>query len=191
MPEPIVILLGTIFVNNFVMVQFLGLCPFFGATQKLDAAIGMAATTTFVLTLASALSFLVEHYLLIPFGLQYLRIITFIVLIATLVQFSEIVIRTTQPMLHQVLGVFIPLITTNCAVLGVALLNIRHTHSFQDSVTYGLGAALGFSFLLIVFAAMRERLADAKVPRIFQGTAINIITAGLLSLAFMGFTGMH
>ncbi|MBL4679465.1 MAG: electron transport complex subunit RsxA [Pseudomonadales bacterium] len=190
MTDAFVILLATIFVNNFVMVQFLGLCPFMGASQKMDAAIGMAAATTFVLTLTSAVSYLVEHYLLIPFELEYLRIIAFIVIIAALVQFSEIVIRATQPMLHQILGLFIPLITTNRAVLGVALLNVRHAHSFFDSILFGLGAALGFSLLLILFAAIRERLQFADIPLPFEGAAINMITAGILSLAFMGFTGM-
>lgn len=190
MTDAFVILLSTIFVNNFVMVQFLGLCPFMGASQKMDAAIGMAAATTFVLTLTSAVSYLVEHYLLIPFDLEYLRIIAFIVIIAALVQFSEIVIRATQPMLHQILGLFIPLITTNCAVLGVALLNVRHSHSFFEAILFGFGAALGFSLLLILFAAMRERLQFADIPLPFDGAAINMITAGILSLAFMGFTGM-
>jgi electron transport complex protein RnfA len=190
MPDALIILLTTIFVNNFVMVQFLGLCPFMGASQKLDSAIGMAAATTFVLTLASAISFMVEHYLLVPFGLEYLRIISFIVIIAALVQFSEIVIRATQPMLHQILGIFIPLITTNCAVLGVALLNVRQSHSFIDSIFFGLGAALGFSLLLILFASMRERLVHADIPAPFKGAAINMITAGIISLAFLGFTGM-
>ena len=190
MPDVFVILFSTIFVNNFVMVQFLGLCPFMGASQKMDAAIGMAAATTFVLTLTSAVSYLVNYYLLVPLGLEYLRIIAFIVIIAGLVQFSEILIRATQPMLHQVLGLFIPLITTNCAVLGLALINIQHSHSFYESIIYGLGAALGFSLLLIVFAALRERLVHADVPQVFQGASINMITAGILSLAFMGFTGM-
>lgn len=190
MPEAFVILLSTIFVNNFVMVQFLGLCPFMGASQKFDSAIGMAAATTFVLTLASAASFLVETYILIPFDLQYLRIIAFIVIIASLVQFSELIIRATQPLLHQMLGIFIPLITTNCAVLGVALLNVRHSRSFFDAIMYGFGAALGFSLLLIMFAAIREKQERKQVPAPFQGAAINMITAGLLSLAFMGFTGM-
>ncbi|MFT5211037.1 MAG: electron transport complex protein RnfA, partial [Flavobacterium sp.] len=153
MTDAFVILFSTIFVNNFVMVQFLGLCPFMGASQKMEAAIGMAAATTFVLTLGSAVSYLVEQYLLLPFELEYLRIIAFIVIIAALVQFSEIIIRATQPMLHQILGLFIPLITTNCAVLGVALLNVKHSHSFFESIFYGLGAALGFSLILIVFAA--------------------------------------
>ena len=190
MADALVILLGTIFVNNFVMVQFLDLCPFMGASQKVDSAIGMAAATTFVLTLACGISYLLEHYLLQPLGLEYLRIITFIVTIAALVQFSELVIRSTQPVLHQVLGLFIPLITTNCAVLGVALLNVRHNHSLFESLVYGFGAALGFSLLLIVFAAMRERQLAADIPAPFKGAAINMISAGLLSLAFMGFTGM-
>ena len=191
MSDALVILLGTIFVNNFVMVQFLGLCPFMGASQKFDSAVGMAAATTFVLTLACAVSYLLEHYLLQPLGLEYLRIITFIVLIAALVQFAEMVIRATQPLLYQVLGLFIPLITTNCAVLGVALLNVRHNHSLFESIIYGFGAALGFSMVLITFAAMRERQTAADIPGRFRGPAINMISAGLLSLAFMGFTGMN
>ncbi|MFT6751180.1 MAG: electron transport complex protein RnfA [Candidatus Azotimanducaceae bacterium] len=190
MTDAFVILFSTIFVNNFVMVQFLGLCPFMGASQKMEAAIGMAAATTFVLTLGSAVSYLVEQYLLLPFELEYLRIIAFIVIIAALVQFSEIIIRATQPMLHQILGLFIPLITTNCAVLGVALLNVKHSHSFFESIFYGLGAALGFSLILIVFAAIRERMRHGDIPLPFEGAAINMITAGILSLAFMGFTGM-
>jgi electron transport complex protein RnfA len=190
MTDALAILLGTIFVNNFVMVQFLGLCPFMGASQRLDSAIGMAAATTFVLTLACAISYLLEHYLLQPLDLEYLRIIAFIVTIAALVQFSELVIRATQPVLHQVLGLFIPLITTNCAVLGVALLNVRQNNSLFESIFYGLGAAVGFSLMLIVFAALRERQTGADIPAPFQGAAINMITAGLLSLAFMGFTGM-
>lgn len=188
--EPFLILLGTIFVNNFVMVQFLGLCPFMGASKKLDAAIGMSAATTFVLTLASGLSYIVNKFILVPLDIQYLTIVSFIVMIAGLVQFSEFIMRKTQPLMHQVLGIFIPLITTNCAVLGVALLNVRANHGFVDSLFYGFGAALGFSLVLIVFTAMRERLEFADIPAPFQGTAIHMITAGLLSLAFMGFTGM-
>ena len=190
MPEALVILLTTIFVNNFVTVQFLGLCPFMGASQKFDSAIGMAAATTFVLTLASAVSYLVQNYVLAPFDLEYLRIIVFIVIIASLVQFAEIVIRATQPLLHSILGVFIPLITTNCAVLGVALMNVHQAVSFVSAVLYGFGAALGFSLLLIMFAAIREQQPDDNIPMPFRGTAINMISAGLLSLAFMGFTGM-
>ena len=190
MPDALVILLTTIFVNNFVTIQFLGLCPFMGASQKFESAIGMATATTFVLTLASAASYLVETYLLVPLELQYLRIIVFIVIIASLVQLAELVIRGTQPLLYSVLGIFIPLITTNCAVLGVALLNVREAGSFVDAILYGFGAALGFSFLLIAFAAIREQQIDEHIPYPFRGTAINMISAGLLSLAFMGFTGM-
>lgn len=190
MPDALVILLTTIFVNNFVTIQFLGLCPFMGASQKFESAIGMATATTFVLTLASAASYLVETYLLVPLELQYLRIIVFIVIIASLVQLAELVIRGTQPLLYSVLGIFIPLITTNCAVLGVALLNVREAGSFVDAILYGFGAALGFSFLLIAFAAIREQQIDEHIPYPFRGTAINMISAGLLSLAFMGFTGI-
>lgn len=190
MPEAFIILLSTIFVNNFVMVQFLGLCPFMGASRKFEGALGMATATTFVLTLASAASYVVEQYILVPFGLEFLRIIAFIVIIASLVQFTEIVIRATQPLLHQILGIFIPLITTNCAVLGVALLNVRQSHDFIDSIMYGLGAALGFSLLLLMFAAIREKQEHADIPAPFRGAAINMITAGLLSLGFLGFTGM-
>ena len=161
-----------------------------GASQKFESAIGMAAATTFVLTIASAASYLVETYLLVPLNLEYLRIITFIVIIASLVQFAEMVIKSTQPLLHQVLGIFIPLITTNCAVLGVALLNVRQAHSFYESVIFGFGAALGFSIILIMFASMRERLESANIPLPFQGASIHMITAGLISLGFMGFTGM-
>ncbi|MCB1647153.1 MAG: electron transport complex subunit RsxA [Pseudomonadales bacterium] len=190
MPDALVILLGTIFTNNFVMVQFLGLCPFMGASRRLDMATGMAAATTFVLTLAAAASYLLEHYVLMPLDLGYLRIISFIVVIAMLVQLAEIVIRATQPLLHQMLGIFIPLITTNCAVLGVALLSVRQNHSLFEAIIYGFGASLGFSLVLVLFAAIRERQAGADIPVPFRGAAINMITAGLLSLAFLGFTGM-
>lgn len=190
MPEALSILLTTIFVNNFVMVQFLGLCPFMGASQRLDTAIGMSAATTFVLTLACGASYVLNTYLLEPLGLEYLRIIAFIVVIASLVQFSEVVMKATQPVLHQVLGIFVPLITTNCAVLGVALLNVRTGQGFIDSLIYGFGAAVGFSLLLVMFSAIREKQQGADIPLPFQGAAINMITAGLLSLAFMGFTGM-
>ena len=191
MTDLLAILFATIFVNNFVLTQFLGLCPFMGASQKLDAAFGMAAATTFVLTLASGLSYLIEYYLLQPFHIEFMRIICFIVMIAILVQFTELLVRKTQPFLHQILGIFLPLITTNCAVLGVALLNIRKAHSFSSAVVYGLGAALGFSLALIVFTAIRERMADADIPGPFRGTAINMISAGILSLGFMGFVGMR
>ena len=185
-----VLLIAAVLVNNFVLVQFLGLCPFMGVSNKLDTAIGMSAATTFVLTLASVCSFLTYRYLLEPLDLTYLRTLSFILVIAVVVQFTEMVVRKTSPLLHRVLGVYLPLITTNCAVLGVALLNINQAHNFMESLIYGLGAALGFSLVLVLFAAMRERLVVADVPEPFQGAAIGMITAGLASLAFMGFAGL-
>lgn len=190
MTEMAVILLSTILVNNFVLVQFLGLCPFMGVSNKLETAIGMASATTFVLTLASISSYLVFEYILAPLGLEYLRTISFILVIAVVVQFAKMFIEKTSPLLYRVLGVFLPLITTNCAVLGVALLNTNRAHNFFESALYGLGAALGFSLVLILFSAMRERLAVADVPTPFKGAAIGMITAGLMSLAFMGFAGL-
>jgi electron transport complex protein RnfA len=184
------LLLGAILVNNFVLVQFLGLCPFMGVSNKLETAMGMSAATTFVLTLASISSYLVYAYLLEPLGLEYLRTIAFILVIAVVVQFTEMLVRKTSPLLYKVLGVYLPLITTNCAVLGVALLNINKQHSFMESALYGFGAALGFSLVLVLFSAMRERMAIADVPEPFKGTAIGMITAGLMSLAFMGFAGL-
>ena len=185
-----VLLIAAVLVNNFVLVQFLGLCPFMGVSNKLDTAIGMSVATTFVLTLASVCSFLTYRYLLEPLELTYLRTLSFILVIAVVVQFTEMVVRKTSPLLHRVLGVYLPLITTNCAVLGVALLNINQAHNFMESLIYGLGAALGFSLVLVLFAAMRERLVVADVPEPFQGAAIGMITAGLASLAFMGFAGL-
>jgi electron transport complex protein RnfA len=185
-----VLLVGAILVNNFVLVQFLGLCPFMGVSNKLETAIGMSAATTFVLTLASICSYLTYEYLLAPLGLTYLRTISFILVIAVVVQFTEMVMRKSSPLLHKVLGVFLPLITTNCAVLGVALLNINKDHNFLQSALYGFGAAVGFSLVLVLFSAMRERLAVADVPEPFKGSAIGMITAGLMSLAFMGFAGL-
>jgi electron transport complex protein RnfA len=184
------LLVGAVLVNNFVLVQFLGLCPFMGVSNKLETATGMSAATTFVLTLASVCSYLTFNYILIPLGLEYLRTIAFILVIAVVVQFTEMVVRKTSPLLHKVLGVFLPLITTNCAVLGVALLNINKQHSFLESALYGFGAAVGFSLVLVLFAAMRERLTVADVPEPFQGASIGMITAGLMSLAFMGFAGL-
>lgn len=190
MNEFILILLSTILVNNFVLVQFLGLCPFMGVSNKLETAIGMASATTFVLTLASICSYLVHAYVLEPLSLTYLKTISFILVIAVVVQFAKMFIEKTSPLLYRVLGVFLPLITTNCAVLGVALLNTTKSHSFFESAIYGFGAALGFSLVLILFSAMRERLAVADVPTPFKGAAIGMITAGLMSLAFMGFAGL-
>ncbi|MBC8518876.1 MAG: electron transport complex subunit RsxA [Gammaproteobacteria bacterium] len=190
MTEIALILVSTILVNNFVLVKFLGLCPFMGVSKKLETAIGMGLATTFVLTLSAALSYLVNEYLLIPLGLEYLRTIAFILVIAAIVNFTEMFVHKTSPMLYQVLGIFLPLITTNCAVLGVALLNTREQHSFIESAAFGFGAAIGFSLVLVAFAAIRERISGADVPEPFRGASIALITAGLLSIAFMGFTGL-
>jgi electron transport complex protein RnfA len=167
------------------------LCPFMGISRKVETAVGMALATTFVLTLSSVSSYLVNEYLLAPLHLEYLRTITFILVIAVVVQFTEMYVHKTSPILYQVLGIFLPLITTNCAVLGVALLNIQEEHGFMESLFYGFGASIGFSLVLILFAAMRERIAVADVPEPFRGPAIALVTAGLMSLAFMGFTGLN
>lgn len=190
MTDFLLLLIGTVLVNNFVLVKFLGLCPFMGVSGKLETAIGMSMATTFVLTLASISSYLVETYLLQPLGIGYLRTLTFILVIAVVVQFTEMVVHKTSPTLYRLLGIFLPLITTNCAVLGVALLNLTEQHNFMESLFYGFGAAVGFSLVLILFAAMRERLAAADVPVSFRGASIAMITAGLMSLAFMGFSGL-
>jgi electron transport complex protein RnfA len=190
MKDYLLILVGTTLVNNFVLVKFLGLCPFMGVSRKQETALGMGLATTFVLTLASVSSQVVYNYLLVPLGLEYLRTIVFIVVIAVVVQFTEMVVRKTSPLLHQVLGLFLPLITTNCAVLGVALLNVQARHGFIESFLYGLGAAAGFTLVLVLFAAVRERVDVADVPRPFRGNAIALITAGLISMAFMGFSGL-
>ena len=184
------ILIGTVLVNNIVLVKMLGLCPFMGVSKKLSAAVGMGAATAFVLTLASGLSYLVDHHLLIPNDLSYLRTLSFIVVIAAIVQFTEMFIRKSSPVLYQALGIYLPLITTNCAVLGIPLLNVQENHNFIESLVYGFGGAVGFGLVLALFAAMRERLEGAAIPAPFRGSAIALVTAGLLSLAFMGFAGL-
>jgi len=188
--EYLLIILSTALVNNVVLVKFLGLCPFMGVSNKLDSALGMGLATTFVLTLASFAGWLLEHFVLAPLGLGFLRILTFILVIAVVVQFTEMVVRKTSPALYQVLGIFLPLITTNCAVLGVALLNVQQDNSFFQSLLYGFGSALGFTLVLVIFAGLRERLALANVPTVFSGAPIGFVVAGLLSLAFMGFAGL-
>ena len=190
MTEIFLIIVSTVLVNNFVLVQFLGLCPFMGVSQKLESTIGMSMATTFVLTVSSVCSYLLHTYLLEPFGVEYLRTLSFILVIAVVVQLTETMVKKTSPLLYKILGIYLPLITTNCAVLGVALLNVQQAHSFIESFFYGFGAALGFSLVMILFAAMRERLQAAEVPAIFRGAAIAFITAGMMSLAFMGFTGL-
>ncbi|ORU90502.1 MAG: electron transport complex subunit RsxA [Cycloclasticus sp. symbiont of Poecilosclerida sp. M] len=190
MSEYLLILVSTILVNNFVLVKFLGLCPFMGVSNKVETAMGMGLATTFVLTLASICSYLANAYLLAPLGLEFLRTITFIVVIAVVVQVTEAIVHKTSPLLYQVLGIYLPLITTNCAVLGVALLNIQESHNFIESALYGFGAAIGFSLVLVLFSTLRERIAVSDVPEPFKGNAIALITAGLMSVAFMGFSGL-
>ena len=190
MSDYLLLLLGTALVNNVVLVKFLGLCPFMGVSNKLDTALGMGLATTFVLTLAAVASWVIEHYLLIPLGVEFLRILSFILIIAATVQFTEMVIKKTSPVLYQMLGIFLPLITTNCVVLGVALLNVQEGHGFVQSVVYGIGSALGFTLVMVIFAGLRERLALANVPDAFAGSPIGFVVAGLLSLAFMGFAGL-
>ncbi|WP_354624719.1 electron transport complex subunit RsxA [Psychromonas sp. MME2] len=181
---------GTVLVNNFVLVKFLGLCPFMGVSNKVETAVGMSFATTFVLTLTAALSYVVNTYLLIPLDLLYLQTLSFILVIAVIVQFTEMVMHKTSPTLYRLLGIFLPLITTNCAILGLALLNINEQHNFVQSIIYGFSAGVGFSLVLVLFSSMRERLAAADVPLPFKGASIAMITAGLMSLAFMGFTGL-
>ena len=182
-------MIGTVFVNNIVMVKILGLCPFMGVSKKLETSLSMGAATTFVLTIASGSSYLVNHYLLGP-DLAYLTTLSFIVVIAAIVQFTEMVIKKTSPVLYQVLGIYLPLITTNCAVLGIPLLNVQAKHDFIESLLFGFGGAVGFTLVMVLFAGIRERLEGADVPVIFRGTAIAMVTAGLMSLAFMGFSGL-
>lgn len=187
MAEIGVILLSTILVDNFVLSQFLGLCPFMGVSKKLDTALGMGFATAFVLTLASVSTYFLDTYLLIPYRIEYLRTLSYIVVIAVFVGLTELFLAKSSPLLHKVLGVYLPLITTNCAVLGVALLSSRQHHSLWQAALYGLGAAMGFSLTLVIFAAIRERLIAADIPQAFRGTPIALISAGILALAFMGF----
>lgn len=190
MKDYLLILVSTVLANNFVLVRFLGLCPFMGVSNKLEGAIGMSVATLFVLTLSSASSYLINQYLLIPLQLEYLSTLSFILVIAVTVQLTEMVMRKSSPLLYRILGIFLPLITTNCAVLGVALLNVQEQHNLLQSALYGFGAAAGFGLVLISFAAMRERLAHADIPLHFRGAPIGLISAGLMALAFMGFTGL-
>ncbi|WP_043767957.1 electron transport complex subunit RsxA [Algiphilus aromaticivorans] len=190
MSEYLLLLIGAVLVHNFVLVQFLGLCPFMGVSRKIESSLGMALATTFVLTLSAVVTYLVQSLILEPLGLEYLRTIAFILVIAAVVQFVEMVVEKTSPLLYQVLGIYLPLITTNCAVLGVALLNLREAHDLLESAIYGLGAGLGFSLVLVLFAGIRERLAVADIPEAFQGAPVGLITAGVMALAFMGFGGL-
>ena len=184
------VIIGAVLVNNVVLVRILGLCPFMGVSKKLETAVGMGAATTFVLTLGCGTSYLIDHYVLMPAGVEYLRTLACIVIIAAIVQVTELVIQKTSPVLHQVLGIYLPLITTNCAVLGIPLLNVALHHDLLESLLFGFGSSVGFSLALVLFAGIRERLDGADVPVNFKGTAIAMVTAGIMSLAFMGFAGL-
>jgi electron transport complex protein RnfA len=190
MTDLLLLALGASLVNNFVLTQFLGLCPFVGVSRRFEAAAGMALATLFVLTLASGASYIAWHWVLEPLGLGYLRTLVFILLIAAVVQATELLVRASSPLLHELLGVFLPLITTHCAVLGVALINLERQHAFLESLVYGAAAAAGFGLALLAFAGLRERLETADVPAAFRGTPIALVTAGLMALAFMGFGGL-
>lgn len=188
--EYILIFISAIFVNNIVLSQFLGICPFLGVSKKVDTAMGMGAAVAFVLTLATIVTFLLQQYVLVPLHIEYLQTISFILVIASLVQMVEIILKKISPPLYQALGIFLPLITTNCAVLGVAILVIQKQFSLIESVIYAFSTAIGFALALIVFAGLREQLALTNVPKGMRGMSIVLITAGLLSLAFMGFSGV-
>lgn len=190
MGEYLLLILATALVNNVVLVKFLGLCPFMGVSGKIDSAIGMSLATTFVLTLASVCGWLLDHLVLTPLDLGYLRILTFILVIASVVQFTEMAVRRLSPALYQVLGIFLPLITTNCAILGLALFQTAKEYDLAQSLVYALGAGVGFTLALMLMAGLRERLALARVPNVSQGAALTLMLAGLLSLAFMGFAGL-
>lgn len=188
--EYLLIFISAIFVNNIILSQFLGICPFLGVSRKIDTALGMGAAVAFVLTLSTIVTWLVQTYVLNPLGLQYLQTLAFILVIATLVQMVEIILKKVSPPLYQALGIFLPLITTNCAVLGVAILVIQKDFNLLSSIVYAFSTALGFALALTVFAGIREQLSLVQVPKGMQGMAIVLLTAGLLSLAFMGFSGV-
>ena len=181
--------LSAILAENFILVKFLGICPFMGVSKKSDTAVGMGAAVTFVMALASAATWAVNEYLLLPFGLGYMQTVVFILVIAALVQLVEMFLQKAVPALYQALGIYLPLITTNCAVLGVALLNIQNGYNFIQSVVYGLTGGLGFTLAIVLFSSVRERLEDCDCPKAFRGFPIALIAAGLLALGFMGFSG--
>jgi electron transport complex protein RnfA len=188
--EYVLIFISAIFVNNIILSQFLGICPFLGVSKKIDTSLGMGAAVAFVMTLATIVTWLIQHFVLNPLGLQYLQTLAFILVIASLVQMVEIILKKVSPALYQALGIFLPLITTNCAVLGVAILVIQKDYNLLQSIVYALSTAIGFALALVVFAGLREQLYLSEVPRGMRGVAIVLITAGLLSLAFMGFSGV-
>jgi len=186
----IFILISSIFVNNFVLSRFLGICPFLGVSKKVETALGMGAAVTFVMALASAITYVVQYAILEPLNLGYLQTIAFILVVAALVQFVEMIIKKMTPSLYQALGVFLPLITTNCAVLGVAFLNIQYEYNFIETIVNGIGAALGFTLAIVLFAGVRERLESSEIPKAFEGFPIALLSAGLMAIAFLGFSGM-
>ncbi len=188
-PSIISLLIAALFTENFVLVKFMGCCPFLGVSKKLDTALGMGMSVTFVMALASAFTWCANHFLLEPFGMEYLQTIVFILIIAGLVQFVEMFVKKSMPSLYNALGIYLPLITTNCAVLGVALLNVQNNYDFIHSVLYGTFAALGFSLAIILFAGIRETINEKEVPECFRGFPIALITAGLMAIAFLGFSG--
>jgi len=188
--ELLLIIVATVLVNNLVLVNFLGLCPFMGVTRSPEGATGMALATGFVLTLSSAAGYLLYTWVLVPLSLEFLRTLVFILVIAGLVQLTELTVRATSPLLYRVLGLYLPLITSNCLVLGVALLNLTAADSFVQSVVFGAGAAAGFALVMVLFAGLRQRLEGEQVPVPFRGAALAMITAGLMSMAFMGFIGL-
>ena len=188
--EYILIFISAIFVNNIILSQFLGICPFLGVSQKVNTSLGMSAAVAFVMTLATIVTYLIQHFVLDVFELQYLQTIVFILVIAALVQMVEIVLKKVSPALYQALGIFLPLITTNCAVLGVAILVIQKEFSLLQSIVYAFSTAIGFGVALVVFAGIREQMSLLNIPKGMRGTAIVLVTAGLLSLAFMGFSGV-
>ncbi|MBW6510564.1 MAG: electron transport complex subunit RsxA [Desulfuromonadaceae bacterium] len=190
MTELVLILISAIFVNNFVLARFLGICPFMGVSKKVETAVGMGMAVAFVMTVATVVTWFLHYFILQPLGIEYLQTIVFILVIAALVQLVEMVIQKVSPVLYQSLGIFLPLITTNCAVLGLAVLNIQKEYTFLEGVFFAIGAAAGFTLAMVLFAGLRERIDLCPVPRSFRGTAIAMVTAGLLSLAFMGFAGM-
>lgn len=190
MQEYILIVVNVALINNFILAKFLGLCPLVGTSRRLESATGMALATIFVLTLASALSYLVKHYLLAPYNLEFLSALSFILVIAVVVQLTEITIHRINPLIHNMLGIYLPLITTNCAVLAVTLINSRSAENFIAALLMGVGAALGFALVLIIFASLREKLEHADIPAPFRGAGIAMLTAGIMSIAFMGFSGL-
>lgn len=191
MTEPTIIglLISALFTENFVLVKFLGCCPFLGVSKKLDTAVGMGMAVTFVMAIASMFTYLANKFLLVPLGLEYLQTILFILIIAALVQFVEMVIKKTMPALYSSLGIYLPLITTNCAVLGVAILNVQNGFNLLFSILYGTFAALGFTLAIVLFAGVREQISEKDIPESFRGFPIALITAGLMAIAFMGFSG--